>query len=63
MSLLFGKAPSIPRPSPAAIPVNQKQSISARDDVLKRLGKMRRATIASELTTPNIKRKVLGAGV
>ncbi len=43
--------------------VDQRKSIRARDDLLARLAKMRRATMASELTTPNVKRKVLGAGV
>lgn len=63
MSNLFGKAPKVPTPSPTAIKVNQGQSIRAQDDTLTRLAKMRRATIASELTTPNVKRKQLGAGV
>ena len=63
MGNMFGKSPSIPRPSPAAVKVDQGQSVRARDDALKRLAKMRRATMASELTTPNVKRKQLGAGV
>ena len=63
MGNLIGRSPSIPRPSPAAIAVNQSQSIRAGDEALKRLAKIRRATMASELTTPNIKRKQLGAGV
>jgi hypothetical protein len=60
---MFGKSPRAPRPSPAAVKVNQSQSVRARDDVLKRLAKVRRATIASELTPANVKRKQLGAGV
>ena len=63
MGNMFGKSQSIPRSSPAAVKVNQGQSVRARDDVLKRLAKMRRATMASELTTANVKRKQLGAGV
>jgi len=60
---LFGGKPKIPNIDPRPIPVNQRQSIRARDQVLNRLAKLRRATVTSELSNPSIKRKVLGAGV
>lgn len=63
LSSLFGKAPKMPRPSPAPVKVDEKQAIMSRDKILKRLAKLRRATITSELTQPNIRRKQLGAGV
>ena len=63
MSSLFGSKPKMPNISPTPIPVNQRQSIMAGDQVLARLAKLRRATVTSELSNPNIKRKVLGAGV
>ena len=58
---LFGRKPKIPTIDPKPIKVDQAKSIRARDDLLARLAKMRRATMASELTTANVKRKVLGA--
>ena len=60
---LFGSKPKMPNIDPRPIPVNAKQSISARDQLLNRLAKLRRATVTSELSNPSIKRKVLGAGV
>ena len=63
MSSLFGSKPKMPTIDPKPIPVNQRQSIMAGDPVLARLVKLRRATVTSELSNPNIKRKVLGAGV
>ena len=60
---LFGSKPKMPNIDPRLIPVNAKQSISARDQLLNRLAKLRRATVTSELSNPSIKRKVLGAGV
>jgi len=60
---LFGGRPKLPTIDPKPIPVNDKQSIVARDQVLNRLAKLRRATVTSQLSDPSIKRKVLGAGV
>lgn len=63
MNDIFGRAPSVPRPSPTPMKVDHRKSIWARDEVLRRLAKMRRATMVSQLSTPNVKRKQLGAGV
>ncbi len=60
---LFGNQRKLPTPDPRPMKVDQRKSIRARDEFLKGLSKMRRATMASQLTTPNVKRKVLGAGV
>ena len=63
MSSLFGDRPKLPTIDPKPIPVHGKQSIMARDQVLNRLARLRRATVTSELSNPSIKRKTLGAGV
>ena len=64
ISKLFGKTPRAPaRVQQPAKPVTQQETQGARDELLKRLAKLRRATVTSELTTPNIKRRQLGAGV
>lgn len=55
----------IPKPikvSPEPAKVDEKQGIMARDEALKRLAKIRRATLVSELSRPNVKRRQLGAG-
>lgn len=57
------KMPEAVKVSPSPIKVDEKQSITARDEVLKRLAKLRRATLTSELSEPNIRRRKLGAGV
>ncbi len=59
---LFGEKPKPPTAvaQPATV-VTQPANI-ARDDVLKRLAKLRRATQLSELSQPNVKRTTLGAG-
>ena len=61
-SISRAKKPKMPTPSPAPARVNERQAIGARDDLIKRLAKLRRATVVSELSTPNIRRKQLGAG-
>ena len=45
-------------------PVNGRDTQAARDDVLRRLARLRSANNAREgaLSTPNIKRRTLGAG-
>ena len=48
-----------------ASPVTDQDTQGAKDDVLRRMAKLRAANTAREgaLTAPNVKRKVLGAGV
>jgi len=63
ISSLFGKAPRAPRVMAAAAePVTRDQTEGTRDELLRRMAKLRRATLTSELSNPNIKRKTLGAG-
>jgi len=64
ISKLFGGKPRPPvRVSQPAAPVTGLETAGANDELLRRLAKLRRATIASELSAANVKRKVLGAGV
>ena len=56
------KKPKTINVSPAPIKANDMQAINARDDALRRMAKLRRATVTAELSNPNIKRKQLGAG-
>ena len=58
----FGKRPSPPAAVTQTVQVDQKNADIARDDLLKRLSKLRRATQTSELTSANVKRRTLGAG-
>lgn len=62
LSSLFGGKPRAPTAVATAKPVEQKGADIARDELLKRLAKLRRATQVSQLTEPNVKRTTLGAG-
>ena len=62
ISGMFGGKPDVPDVSPEPLKVDEKQSYRARDQMLKKLAKLRRATLTSQLSDPNIKRKQLGAG-
>jgi len=62
MSNLFGGRPRAPSIVTQPVQVQQQSADIARDDLLKRLSKLRRATQTSELTTANVKRRILGAG-
>lgn len=65
-SNLFGKKPKQPQPpilTGKHLVIGEKESTYARDDLLRRLAKLRRATLTSELSNPNVRRKMLGAGV
>jgi hypothetical protein len=57
-----GKPPRAPTAITPPVEVDQKNADIARDDLLKRLSKLRRATQTSELTAANVKRRTLGAG-
>ena len=48
-----------------ATPITGQETQGAKDEVLRRLAKLRAANVTREgaLSTPNVKRKVLGAGV
>ena len=64
ISRLFGGKPKPPtRISQPATPVSGEETEGARDEVLRRLARLRRATLTSELSNPNIRRRQLGAGV
>ena len=63
LSGLFGKPPDTPAVTPPPTQITGKQTESTRDEVLRRLAKIRRATVTSELSSPNVKRKMMGAGV
>jgi len=66
ISGLFGGKPKAPtQVSQAPTPITGQDTQGARDDVLRRLAKLRAGNVAREgaLSAPNVKRKVLGAGV
>ena len=64
ISKLFGGKPKAPdRVSQPGKPITDTDVKGTRDDVLRRMAKLRRANVTSELTNPNVKRKVMGAGV
>lgn len=62
LSSLFGGKPRRPTVVAQTKAVEQKGADIARDELLKRLAKLRRATQLSQLSEPNIKRTTLGAG-
>ena len=62
LSSLFGGKPRAPTMVQEPAKLQTQNADIARDDLLKRLSKLRRATQTSELTTANVKRRTLGAG-
>lgn len=61
ISKLFGGGPRYSPVVQTAQKVVTQPADAARGELLKRLATLRRATMTSELTTPSIKRKTLGA--
>lgn len=62
MSGWFGRKQSAPQIVAQPTPVTQVKADIERDELLKRLAKLRRATLVSQLSQPNVKRRTLGAG-
>jgi hypothetical protein len=62
LSSLFGGQPQMPKTVLTPQTVEKQQAEYSRDEVLARLAKLRRATLVSDLSQPNVKRKMLGAG-
>lgn len=62
LSKLFGDKPTRPTAVPTAQPVTKERGDIAKDELLKRLATLRRASMTSDLSVANVKRKTLGAG-
>jgi len=64
ISKLFGGKPKAPPVFPATTRISETSGIYARDELLRRLSRLRAANVrTSELSAPNVKRKVLGTVV
>ena len=65
LSKLFGGQPKAPaRVSQPGQPITQMETQGAKDETLRRMAQLRAANVrTSQLSTPNVKRKVMGAGV
>lgn len=62
MSGWFGRKQHAPQIVSEPTAVQAGRADIAKDEILKRLAKLRRATQVSQLSEPNVKRTQLGAG-
>ena len=62
MSKLFGGGGRAPATVLEPVRPQTQNADIAREETLKRLAKLRRATLTAELSQANVKRTVLGAG-
>ena len=63
LSKVFGGKPQAPKPYTPVREISQSSAQSERDRILKQFSKMRRATMTSELSQANVRRRTLGAGI
>lgn len=62
LSKLFGSGGRPPAKELEPVRPQEQNAVIAGEETMKRLAKLRRATMTSELTTANVKRTTLGAG-
>ena len=63
LSGIFGKRPERPKvQSPPITRVDTQPAQQSKDDLLRRMSRLRRATVTSQLSEANVKRRTLGAG-